>query len=312
MNQFLQDVIKGLSTPAKYLESKYFYDSTGDDLFKAIMACPEYYPTKCELEIFTEQKTELANSFIKDNQPFDVVELGAGDATKSKHLLQELMHQNKSFTYYPVDISQNIINELHENLPKEIPGLIVEGLNGEYISMLEKANGISDRKKVVLFLGSNIGNVPLNDAHKFCDQMRSHLKKGDELLLGIDLKKDPHTIRAAYNDKSGFTRDFNLNLLRRINRELGGNFNIENFQHYPSYDPETGASKSFLISTQDQVVTLGGQTFHFDKYEPIFMEISQKYTVAQTDQLAHQSGYKPVSHFFDSKHWFLDTIWECV
>jgi uncharacterized SAM-dependent methyltransferase len=116
----------------------------------------------------------------------------------------------------------------------------------------------------------------------------------------------------AYNDKSGYTRQFNLNLLVRINNELGGNFRIENFYHYPTYDPSTGACKSYLISTKNQKVEIADKMFHFEEGEAIFMEIAQKYTVEQTDEIATKSGFKPKKHFFDSKKWFLDSVWECV
>ncbi len=312
MSQFLQDVVQGLSAKDKYLNSKYFYDQRGDKLFQQIMACPEYYPAKCEMEIFTQQTSQLASVLINRVSAFDIVELGAGDATKSIHLLKELIQNNITFTYFPVDISKNVISLLHEQLPEKLPSLQLHGLNGEYLQMLEKAKTDSHKTKVVLFLGGNIGNVPLEKAGQFCKQLRKHLSSGDLLLTGFDLKKDPRLVLAAYNDKSGYTRNFNLNLLQRINDELYGNFIIENFAHYPTYDPATGACKSFLVSTINQQVMIGEDTFSFAKGEPIFMEIAQKYTVEQTDDLANQSGFTPVSHFFDSKKWFLDALWQCM
>lgn len=312
MNQFLHDVIKGLSAPKKYLESKYFYDAKGDELFRDIMNCPEYYLTNCEMEIFTTQTAALAGSFTNELEAFDVVELGAGDATKSIHLLRELVANKVPFTYYPVDISSDVISLLHRELPAQLPNLSIHGLNGEYFTMLEKARSLTQKTKVVLFLGSNIGNVPIEGAQKFCEQLRKSLSPGDVVLIGFDLQKDPQTILNAYNDKGGFTRDFNLNLLRRINRELSGNFDLNGFIHYPNYDPGTGACKSYLVSVKDQQVEVADRSFYFEKHEPVFMEVSQKYTVAQTDELAMQSGFTPVKHFYDSKKWFLDAMWRCV
>jgi L-histidine Nalpha-methyltransferase len=129
------------------------------------------------------------------------------------------------------------------------------------------------------------------------------------LLIGFDLKKNPKTILAAYNDKEGITKKFNLNLLERINRELDGNFDVSKFEHYPTYDPENGACKSYLVSTCDQEVNVGSATIPFLKDEYIFMEISQKFTIGQTDEMAASSGFKPVDHFFDSRKWFTDAIW---
>jgi len=312
MSQFLEDVIKGLSAKEKYIESKYFYDAKGDALFQKIMGSGEYYPTKCEMEIFRDKTEELVSTLIEQNFEFDIVELGAGDATKSVHLLKGLLDKKVTFTYYPVDISCNVIRQLYDKLPKSLPELKLKGLNGEYFNMLEKAKSLSEKIKVVLFLGGNIGNVPIEKADEFCKVLRSHLKLGDLVLIGFDLKKNPKVILEAYNDKGGYTRDFNLNLLIRINKELNGDFIIENFQHYPTYDPGTGACKSYLVSRKPQEVSISGTTFYFEEGEPIFMEISQKYTVEQTDELADISGFLPVHHFFDSKNWFLDAVWKCV
>lgn len=312
MSKFLEDVVNGLSASDKYLQSKYFYDAKGDVLFQNIMGCDEYYPTKCEMEIFTQQTSELVTVLTGENKEFDVVELGAGDATKSFHLLKGLLENDVNFTYYPVDISSNVITLLHRNLPQKLPDLKLQGLNGEYFNMLDKAKTLSDKIKVVLFLGGNIGNVSLDKAVEFSTALRQHLKPGDLVLVGLDLKKDPKTILSAYNDRAGFTRDFNLNLLHRINDELHGTFEVENFYHYPTYDPATGATKSYLVSKKAQEVKIGDNRFVFKKGEPIFMEISQKYTVEQTDDLARQSGFEPIHHFYDSKGWFLDAVWRCV
>ena len=312
MNQFLQDVKEGLSSPSKYLQSKYFYDAAGDVIFQQIMNCPEYYLTRSEMEIFTTQTKQIADIFINDSLEFDIVELGAGDATKSVHLLKELLSKKVSFTYFPVDISTHVIHQLNEKLPAELPGLKLEGLNGEYFTMLKKAKTISNKIKVVLFLGSNIGNIPLENCGKFCSALRGHLNIGDLVLIGFDLQKEPQVILDAYNDKGGFTRNFNLNLLRRINHELSGNFEVNQFKHYASYDPASGACKSYLISLKDQQVEIADHTFSFAKYEPVYMEVSQKFTVAQTNEMAINNGFKPVHHFYDSKGWFVDAVWQCV
>ncbi|WP_233268727.1 L-histidine N(alpha)-methyltransferase [Mucilaginibacter lacusdianchii] len=308
--QFCDDVLTGLQASPKYMQAKYFYDAAGDELFQKIMNCEEYYPTDCELEIFTEQTEAVAQALIADGSPFDLIELGAGDAMKSTHLLRCLQQKQADFTYMPIDISGHVINLLNDTLPKALPGLQLNGLTGEYFDMLKKAANLSDRRKVVLFMGSNIGNMPVPEAEEFCKELRRHLSINDSVLIGIDLKKNPKTILAAYNDKEGFTRDFNLNLLKRINRELEANFDLTQFEHYPMYDPETGSCKSYLVSLTDQEVHLCDTTVQFHKDEYIFMEVSQKYTVQQTDQMATQAGFTPVQHFMDSKGWFLDAVWQ--
>ncbi len=310
--QFYADVITGLSATPKHLNSKYFYDAVGDKIFQELMACEEYYPTNCELEIFSEKTAEICNAIIGSGDAFDLIELGAGDATKSSYLLSYLMEKQADFTYLPIDISENVISYLNITLPVTLPGLQLNGLNGEYFQMLEKAAALSNKRKVVLFLGSNIGNMQSAEAEGFCRELRNHLSDGDMLLIGFDLKKNPATVLAAYNDKEGITRRFNLNLLERINRELGGNFDTGKFVHYPTYDPETGACKSYLVSTEEQDVKIGSETIRFARDECIFMEISQKFTVAQTDKIAKTASFKPVYHFFDGKKWFVDAIWVAV
>lgn len=307
---FYDDVIQGLKSTPKHLSSKYFYDAAGDKLFQELMDCPEYYPTNCELEIFSKKTAELARSIIANGDAFDLIELGAGDATKSSYLLKYLLEQQVDFTYLPIDISSNVINYLNVKLPLTLPGLKITGLNGEYFEMLKKAASLSKRRKVVLFMGSNIGNMPVKEAAEFCKELRANLNPGDMVLIGFDLKKSPKTILAAYNDEGGITKRFNLNLLTRINRELGANFKVNQFDHYAMYDPETGACKSYLISLQDQLVNISGkENIRFIKDEYIYMEISQKFTIMQTDQMAANTGFRPVDRFFDNKKWFLDTIW---
>lgn len=308
---FLKDVLKGLYSSPKYLESKYFYDQKGDSIFQQIMHSPEYYPTNCELEILSEQTGDIVQSILARHENFDLVELGAGDALKSTYLLKYLAHQDIEFTYYPIDISGNVIDNLHMKLPEQIPGLNIHGLKGEYFNMLKSAYSRSGKPKLVLFLGSNIGNMLPEEALYFCIKLKEHLSPGDLLLIGFDLKKDPQTILDAYNDKQGFTRNFNLNLLTRINRELDADFNLDSFRHFPTYNPENGACHSYLVSLKDQQVTIAGHEIQFEANETIHMEISQKYTVEQTNDLAKATGFTPVEYYYDSKGWFLDAIWRC-
>jgi dimethylhistidine N-methyltransferase len=308
--RFYEDVICGLNSSPKFLSSMYFYDAVGDKLFQDLMNCDEYYPTNCELEIFSEKTAEICNAIIGDGDAFDLIELGAGDATKSTYLLKYLLEQGADFSYLPIDISANVISYLNITLPVTLPGLQITGLNGEYFDMLTKASAISDKRKVVMFLGSNVGNMPVDVAAQFCANVRNHLSPGDMMLIGVDLKKNPKTVLAAYNDKEGITKRFNLNLLERINRELNADFDINQFEHYPTYDPETGACKSYLVSLVDQDVRINGmETIHFEKDEYIFMEISQKFTVQQINDMAVKASFRPVDHFFDSNKWFTDAIW---
>lgn len=307
---FCNEVIDGLRAENKYLSSKYFYDETGDKLFQQIMACPEYYPTRCEMEIMQHQSGEMANLFTSYSPSFDLVELGPGDATKSLFLLRELQKKHAAFTYYPIDISANVIGWLENKLPVTLPGIRLHGLNGEYLEKMQQVNTFSPNPKIVLFMGANIGNMTVPQAIHFCRQLHGHMQPGDLLFIGFDLKKHPRTILDAYNDRQGLTRAFNLNLLTRINRELDGDFNTELFEHYPVYDPGTGACKSYLISLAEQDVHIGDKTITFRENEPLFMEISQKYSLLETENMAAQSGFEPVHTFLDTKQWFADVLWQ--
>jgi uncharacterized SAM-dependent methyltransferase len=204
-----------------------------------------------------------------------------------------------------------VIGLLEDTLPDQLPGLQMKGIAGEYFEGLKKTDK-AGRMKLVMFMGSTIGNMLPPDALAFCRELRSRLNPGDMVLIGFDLKKNPQTILAAYNDAGGITKKFNINLLKRINRELGANFNTAKFMHYPTYDPQTGACKSFLVSLAKQEVHIGEVTISFEKDEPVYMEISQKYNVKETEEMAMSAGFKPVSYYYDSKKSFTDVLWQCV
>jgi len=306
---FQKDILEGLSMSPKKLSSKYFYDKNGDRLFQQIMAMPEYYLTDCELDIFKNKTERIASPISKINEPFDLIELGAGDAMKSSYLLKYLEDSGSDFTYMPIDISRNILSILNEKLSLEIPSLEINLLEGDYFDMLNKATSISKRKKVVMFLGGNIGNMDLEEARHFCREIRRRLNPGDLLLIGFDLKKNPHTILNAYNDAAGITAAFNLNLLTRINNELDADFNRDNFEHYQTYDPISGACRSFLVSLCQQKVTVKNSIFNFEENELIDMEISQKFSQDDIEKLAKDSGFHIITEIKDSKDWFVDSIW---
>lgn len=309
---FLADVLEGLKSTPKRLHSKYFYDEAGDRLFQQIMDMPEYYLTNCELDIFKNKTELLAKSILIDNESFDLIELGAGDAMKSSFLLEHLIKKNIDFTYMPIDISGHILEELDEKFRRDLPELEVITLEGDYFDMLDKAMTISQRRKVVLFLGGNIGNMDLEESYHFCRELRRKLNRGDILLVGFDLKKNPHTILNAYNDETGITSSFNLNLLIRMNRELEADFDVLNYQHYQTYDPISGTCKSYLVSLAKQNVHIGNQVFHFEENELIDMEISQKFSLEDISKLARDSKFHIIDEINDSKNWFVDSIWQVL
>lgn len=312
VDRFRPDVLEGLGSNPKKMFSKYFYDKTGDQIFQQIMKMPEYYLTNCELDIFKNKTKELADTILLNNAPFDLIELGAGDAMKSSYLLKHLVEKDIDFTYMPIDISGNILSVLNEKLSKELPTLDVVALEGDYFNMLDKATSISKRRKVVLFLGGNIGNMDLEESYHFCRELNRKLNLGDLLLIGFDLKKNPHTILNAYNDSEGITASFNLNLLLRINRELEADFDVTQFQHYQTYDPVSGACKSYLVSLEKQHVQIGNNIFNFKENELIDMEISQKFSPNDISKLAKKTKFHIRKEINDSKNWFVDSIWQVV
>ncbi len=302
VSTFEKEVYEGLTAFPKYLSSKYFYDEIGDKLFQQIMALPEYYLTRAEYEIFQTHQSDIIKSFDTAKEGFDLIELGAGDGKKTKVLLQELLNQQYDFAYNPIDISQNAIDGLVRNLSLEMPEIVVEGQIGEYFEVLDRLKHISDRKKVIMVLGSNIGNLLHPRAIQFLEKLGNAMHSGDLVFMGFDQKKHPQKILDAYNDKSGVTAAFNKNVLTRINKELGGNFDLDKFMHWETYDPESGTAKSYLISTEKQTVAINSLSLeiHFEAWESMHTEISQKYDDDTVKWLAEEAGLEIVKSFTDS------------
>lgn len=310
-NTFAEDIKNGLSADPKFLSSKYFYDDEGSRLFQEIMKLPEYYLTRSELEIFTNSTQEIFETIEGSAREFDLIELGAGDGSKTSVLVKHFIEQNAQFRYVPVDISAEALNFLTGKFQTEFPDLEIIPERGDYFKTIETLSKRSERKKVILFLGSNVGNFSEEQALNFFKSLRDVMNDRDYLIVGFDLHKNPKTILNAYDDSQGVTAKFNLNLLKRINRELGGDFNIEEFSHYASYHPLERAARSFLISQKNQTVTIDaiGKSFEFKKWEPIYMEVSQKYGIGMIERLAADSGFKVDSNFFDENRFYTNSLW---
>lgn len=310
MNSFAQDILEGLRRNLKRLPSKYFYDETGDRLFQQIMHLPEYYLTRCETEILETYKDALLQSM--QGNAFDLIELGAGDGLKTKILLQHFWEQGADFRYAPADISAHVLQLLETSVRVVLPELEIISRQGDYFVNPAAVLPAGERRKLVLFLGSNIGNYTQSGASELLQGIAAQLRPGDLLLIGFDLKKEPSVILAAYNDAAGVTRDFNLNLLRRINRELGGNFDLNNFMHWPTYNPQTGDCKSYLLSKGAQTIHLQeiGEAVHFEDWEAIQTELSRKYDLREIENVAAQTGFRIREHYLDARRYFADSLWE--
>ncbi|MCB9245480.1 MAG: L-histidine N(alpha)-methyltransferase [Flavobacteriales bacterium] len=307
--EFLKDVCKGLEQSPKKLSSKYFYDTRGDRLFKEITTLPEYYLTRAETEILEEQGALISNYVKENDKALEVIEFGSGDGMKTAILLRKL--GAGGISYSPIDISMHVLRLSYENLSDQVPEIIVDPIEASYDEALDiLLSRPRSGKRLILFLGSNIGNLAMPEAQKMIRGMAKILDEGDHLLLGVDIKKDPETIRRAYSDAEGITAAFNLNLLERMNRELESNFEIQYFKHYAAYIPETGEARSYLVSTREQVVNFpgAGKEYKFSENEAIHTESSWKYDKQMIEELIQDSGLSQTASFSDRRGYFQDIV----
>ncbi|MGB3799371.1 MAG: L-histidine N(alpha)-methyltransferase [Lewinella sp.] len=310
LSTFAEDVVSGLASDRPRLSSKWFYDERGSKLFQSIMRTDEYYLTNAEEEIYRTCGRELLNQV--NAKPFDLIELGAGDGTKTQYLIETFLAHQARFAYRPIDLNGSALKELSALINVRWPKLDFEPIQADYFEALNRlGNSSGSRQRLLLCPGANIGNFTPGEAVEILKKLRSFLSPGDMLLTGFDLKKDPAVVLAAYNDAQGYTASFNLNLLERINRELKGNFALECWRHWETYDPATGAAKSFLIPIDDQSVRIGvaGRNFNFRAWQPVEVEISQKYNLREVEGMADAAGFEFVQHFQDSQQYFTDSLW---
>ncbi|MDY6933194.1 MAG: L-histidine N(alpha)-methyltransferase [Spirochaetota bacterium] len=308
--EFAKDILFGLSQPQKCLPSRYIYDTQGSKLFQQIMELPEYYLTQCETEVLHRHKDTITDFF--ESNSFNLVELGAGDGKKTKILLSHFLENNLDFQYVPIDISETAIHELLDELNQEFCELESRGLVAEYFEGLNWLSNLNHRCNVVLFLGSNIGNFKPFEARDFLLCLWNALNDGDYVLIGLDLKKEIEMLLGAYNDSQGITAKYNLNILDRINYELDGNFDLDNFEYYCTYDVSCGAIHSFLVSQREQTVSIGAlnRMFHFEAWEAIHTESSYKFLEKDFSTLAEETGYEVIGNLYDSRRYFVDSLWQ--
>lgn len=308
--RFLTDVCEGLKAKPKILPSKYFYDQKGDELFQQIMQLEEYYLTRCEQEIFESQHEQIA-AFIKRKKRLRIIELGAGDGQKSIPFLKKLSIDGLDFDYVPVDISAEVLNKLKQSFKEELPLSPIHPFSGDYFHLHFPEY---DGPTAWMYMGSNIGNLSDLKTHHLLQHLRDSAKKGDTLIIGYDLKKDPNMIRAAYNDSSGVTSAFNLNLLQRINNELGANFDLNKWQHYPTYDVLAGEARSYLVSKKKQEVQIGqnGAVFSFEPWEAIRTEISRKYAPKQIASICKRASWSFQKTMTDSNNYYALGFYEAI
>ena len=297
--QFLADVLCGLAAPQKELPSKYFYDEAGSQLFEQICQLEEYYLTRAELAIMHRHAVDMAALL---GRRCLLVEYGSGSSTKTRLLLDHLV---EPVAYVPVDISCVHLWRSAGTLGREYPRIAVLPLCADFTRSVALPD-IDSRpvRRVVYFPGSTIGNFTVGEALPLLRRTARLCGPGGGLLLGADLKKDPAVLHAAYNDARGVTAAFNLNLLARINRELGADFRLDQFWHYAPYNPREGRIEMHLLSRREQHVDIGGRRFFFAEGESIRTEYSYKYTLSELRALAAAAGFEVQQAWTDDAHSF--------
>ncbi len=294
---FAQDVIAGLSQHPKQLPPKYFYDEAGSKLFEQITLLPEYYPTRTELRILRDNGLKIAATIPKHAA---LVEFGAGATTKVRLML----HQCTFDAYVPVDISGDFLNDQADKLRKDFPDLEAYPVTADFTTPFALPPPVSDMPKVGFFPGSTIGNFDPHEACAFLRSARAILGDGATMIVGVDLEKDEQILHAAYNDADGVTGKFNSNVLVRINRDLGGNFDLSSFVHRAVYNRERHRIEMHLIAKKAQTVRVLGRSFVFRAGESIHTESSYKYSLERFAALARGSGWSPQASWTDPDQMF--------
>ena len=313
---FAEDVRQGLTSSPKVLQPKYFYDELGSLLFATICALPEYYVFRAELEILRASAGEVA-AWLPG--PIRVIELGSGDARKTRLLLDAILGRQGGLDYLPIDVSRTALEQSSEELLSAYPNLRVTAWVGDYREALrtirEESQGPSSRFKhtLVLFLGSTLGNLEPGERTELLRSVRSMLKPGDAFLVGVDLKKPEEVLIPAYDDPLGVTAAFNLNVLARINRELGGGFDLRSFRHRARYDSRLGRIEMHLQSLRSQAVPIrnagpAGLEVQFEEGETIHTESSYKFDPEQIAALAAEAGMELRRSWFDRARQFSSNL----
>ncbi len=301
---FRADILQGMSSPEPYISPKYFYDETGSRLFEEICNSDEYYPTRTEVGIIRDNIDDIVDILGRDCL---LIEPGSGDSYKVRLLLDAL----RPIAYLPIDISKRYLQDEAQKLAAEFTWLNVHAICADFTGKLELPYHVESTNRVAFFPGSTIGNFAPEQAIKVLEEIRMMVGEGGGLLIGVDLQKDTSILNAAYNDKKGYTAEFNKNLLVRINRELGADFNVDLFQHHAFFNEEEHRIEMHLVCMQDQQVTIGDQSFLFKKDQSILTEYSHKYSVESFQKLAELASFKSVKTWVDDDRLFSVHYLQC-
>ena len=299
VGHFLDDVLAGLGSSPKALSPKYFYDARGSELFEAICELPEYYPTRTELALMRDCAADMAAQLGEGGL---LIEYGSGASVKTEVLLRTL----RPAAYVPIDIAADALQASMVRLAAGFPQLPILAVCADYMQPLRvpELERIEAPRRVIYFPGSTIGNLTPVEAQEFLGRARDLAGAEGAMLIGVDLKKDPDLLHAAYNDAQGVTAEFNLNLLRRINRELAADFDLDQFRHVAFYNTTAGRIEMHLESLREQTVTVSGRTFVFGAGERMHTENSCKYSIGEFQRLAQASGFRPAHVWVDTDRLF--------
>ena len=298
-------VSEGLLSRPKWLPSWLFYDAAGSQLFNQITKLPEYYLTRTERAILSDHSDEIIG-LAADGDALRIVELGAGSADKTRLLLSAAVDRQDTVVYEPVDVSASALEEAQQRIEREIPGVVVAPRVEDYSSGLELDSPAPGERRLVLYIGSSIGNFEPEAAPRLLSNVRAALVPGDAMLLGVDLAKDKATLLAAYDDGAGITAEFNLNLLARLNRELGADFDPALFAHRAVWNAAQSRIEMHLVSRKRQRVKIPALelTIDFAQGETIHTENSYKYKPGQAEAILAAAGFVPVKTWLDERKRF--------
>jgi len=295
-------VREGLSAHPKHLPPKLFYDAQGSRLFELITETPEYYPTRTERGILEQNAPAIVT---QAGANLTLVEMGAGSASKTRVLIAALLRRQLRLAFYPVDVSSSALRQAVSSLNGDFHGLQVSPIVADYSQHMPQLQALPGRK-LVLFIGSTIGNFEPGEARDFLKRLRRSLSPGDALLLGFDMRKDPGILHAAYNDQQGVTARFNKNVLARINRELGGRFDLSNFDHVAFWNARKSRIEMHLQSAVDQAVWVQdlARCFYFSREERLHTENSYKFSPRTIASLLRRAGLRLEKTWMDPQEWF--------
>ncbi|MEM8830018.1 MAG: L-histidine N(alpha)-methyltransferase [Cyanobacteria bacterium P01_G01_bin.19] len=306
----IADLVAGLKRSPKSIPARYFYDRKGSQLFEQICKLPEYYPTRTEASILQQYAAEI----IEQTQVDELVELGSGSSTKTRFLLDAYRSKNKPLYYTPVDVSGSMLEATAEQLLQEYPQLKIQGKVATYDLALEQLSTYSLGKRLIIFLGSSIGNFDADEYDRFIERVTAALNPGDYFLLGVDLyaqryplgQKPREILEAAYNDAQQVTAAFNLNMLQHLNNRFQANFNLDLFKHKAIYNTDLNQIEMYLISQEEQSVNLDSLNLNIqlEEEEAILTEISRKFNLQHMKKYLKSNGLNLVNAYTDSQQWF--------